>query len=100
MKFLEKVKLWFAMLIWNLKMNIKGGSSMGSAGAIVGLVLAVYVMAYTLPDALVAMSCQTSYSGAGTAVINIATIVAPILIVFGCILYLLPSEIKTKVGLG
>ena len=56
-------------------------------------------MAYTLPDALVAMSCSTSYVGAGDAIINIATVVLPILIVFACVLYILPAEIKAKVGL-
>lgn len=77
----------------------KRASSFGSAGAIIGIVLAVYVMAYTLPDAMVAMACQTSYAGSGDAVINIATVVLPIMIVFACVLILLPSEIKSKVGL-
>ena len=79
--------------------NQRGAGSFGTAGSIIGIVLAVYIMAYTLPDAIVAMSCSTSYAGAGTAVLNIATIVLPILIVFACVLYILPSEIKTKVGL-
>lgn len=63
------------------------------------IVMAVYVMAYTMPDALVALSNSTAYSGAGTAVINIATVVLPIMVLFAAILYILPSELKSKVGL-
>ena len=88
MKFLQK-----------FKDNVKA-SGFGTAGSVIGLVLAVYVMAYTLPDAIIALSNATAYgTGVSTAIINIATIVVPILVLFACVLYILPSEIKSKVGL-
>ena len=71
----------------------------GSAGYVIMLVLTLYVMAYTLPDAMVALSNATAYAGAGTAVINVATIVLPIMIIFAIVLKILPSEIKAKIGL-
>lgn len=71
----------------------------GSAGYIIMLVLTLYIMAYTLPDAMVALSNATAYSGAGTAVINVATIVLPIMVIFAIVLKILPSEIKAKIGL-
>lgn len=55
-------------------------------------------MANTLPEAIVDLSNSTAYTGAGTAVIAIATVVLPILVLFACVLYILPSEIKAKVG--
>lgn len=81
------------------KRDVKAESSWGSSGAIIGIVLAVYVMAYTFPDAIVALSNTTAYTGAGTAVINIATIVLPIMILFACVMYLLPPAVKSKVGM-
>lgn len=77
----------------------RGSGSFGSAGAIIGIVIAVYIMANTLPEAIVDLSNETAYSGAGTAVIAIATVVLPILVLFACALYILPSELKSKVGL-
>lgn len=71
----------------------------GAAGYVIMLVLTLYIMAYTLPDALVALSNDTAYAGAGTAVINIATIVLPIMVIFAIVLKILPTEIKTKIGL-
>ena len=79
--------------------NIKASAGLGAAGSIIGLVLAVYVMAYTLPDALIALANATAYGSISSAIINIATIVLPILVLFACVLYILPSEIKAKVGL-
>jgi len=70
-----------------------------SAGYIIMLVLTLYIMAYTLPDAMVALSNDTAYAGAGTAVINVATIVLPIMVIFAIVLKILPSEIKAKIGL-
>ena len=79
--------------------NIRGAAGLGAAGAIIGLVLAVYVMAYTLPDAIIALANVTAYGTVSSAIINIATVVLPILVLFACILYILPTEIKSKVGL-
>ena len=70
-----------------------------SAGYIIMLVLTIYVMAYTLPDAMVALSNATAYQGAGTAVINITTIVLPIMIIFAIVLKILPPEVKAKIGM-
>lgn len=81
------------------RISKSGGSSFGSAGSIIGIVVAVYIMANTLPEAIVDLSNETSYVGAGTAVIAIATVVLPILVLFACVLYILPTEIKSKVGL-
>ena len=77
----------------------RADNSGSSAGYIIMLVLTLYIMAYTLPDAMVALSNTTAYSGAGTAVINVATIVLPIMVIFAIVLKILPAEIKSKIGL-
>jgi len=90
-----RFKLLYAVIVADMKAE----GSFGSTGAIIGIVLAVYVMAYTFPDAIVALSNTSAYSGAGTAVTNIATVVLPIMVLFACVLYLLPKEIKSKIGM-
>lgn len=94
-----KERFEFMLVIYRDVKASSNGGGFGSAGAIIGIVLAVYVMAYTFPDAIVELSNATKYSGAGTAVKNIATVVLPIMVLFACVLYLLPREIKTKIGL-
>lgn len=93
-----KIGLWYEPKISAFKTNLKGASQMGSAGAIIGIVLAVYVMANTLPDALNATACATSYGDASSAVVNIGTVVLPIMVIFACVLYILPQEVKGKIG--
>ena len=62
--------------------------------------MAMYVMAYTLPDAISELSNQTGYTAdVSDAVKNIATIILPIMVVFACVMFILPSEVKQKIGL-
>ena len=82
-----------------LRESLKAETGGSSAGYIIMLVLTLYIMAYTMPDALVALSNATAYEGAGTAVINVATIVLPIMVIFAIVLKILPKEIKAKIGL-
>lgn len=70
-----------------------------TAGYVIMLVLTLYVMAYTLPDAFVNITNATAYGDTPTAVINIMTIVLPIMVVFAIILKILPAEVKSKIGL-
>lgn len=51
-----------------------------SMGWIIGLVIGLTVAAALLPDAIVDISCSTSYAGAPASVITIMTIVIPIAI--------------------
>lgn len=70
-----------------------------TAGYVIMLVLTMYVMAYTMPDAFVALTNSTAYGDTPTAVISIVTIVLPIMIVFAIVLKILPAEVKSKIGL-
>ena len=100
MEILHRLMLFVSVFFQRFKANIKAeGGGFGSAGSIIGIVLAVYVMAYTLPDAIVALANATAYGGSSQAIINIATIVLPILVLFACVMYILPSNIKAKIGL-
>lgn len=90
------------LLRWRLARLVasqRGASSFGAVGGIIGIVIAVYVMANTLPEAIIQLSNETAYAGAPTAVTAIATVVLSILVVFACAMYLLPEEVKSKVGL-
>lgn len=69
------------------------------AGYIIGIVLAIYITAYTLPEAVVALTCSTSWSGAPTAVITLGTTVLSIIVILGIAIKFMPQEIKSKVGL-
>ena len=82
-----------------LRENIRAEGSGGTAGYVIMLVLTIYVMAYTLPDAFVNLTNATAYGTTPSAVINIITIVLPIMIVFAIVLKILPSEVKSKIGL-
>lgn len=82
-----------------LRENVRASSGAGTAGYVIMLVLTMYVMAYTLPDAFVNLTNDTAYGDTPTAVISIITIVMPIMIVFAIILKILPQEIKSKIGL-
>ena len=73
--------------------------SKGVVGWIVGLVMVMFLMAYTMPEALIALTNSTAYGDTSTAVISIFTIVLPILVAFAIVIKILPSEVKSKVGL-
>jgi len=73
--------------------------SKGVVGWIVGLVMVMFLMAYTMPEALIALTNSTAYGDTPTAVISIFTIVLPILVAFAIVIKILPSEVKSKVGL-
>jgi len=71
----------------------------GVAGYIIGVVLALYITAYTLPEAIVALTNATNWSGAPTAVITLGTTVLAIIVILGIAIRFMPSEIKSKVGI-
>lgn len=66
---------------------------------IVELCISVFVAAYLLPPAIAAIVNATSYGDANPAVITIATVLFPILVVVAIALLLMPDEIKSKVHL-
>jgi len=68
-------------------------------GWIIGLVMAVYVIANTMPDALIDLTNATAYGDTPTAVVSIFTIVVPILIAFAIVIKILPGSVREKVGL-
>lgn len=71
--------------------NIKAKVSLG---AILMLVLGVTVAAYTLPDAIVALTCSTDYAGAPTPVITLMTTVAGIVVAVVFLMMLVNSARK------
>ena len=73
-----------------------GGNSI--AGMIIGIAIALYVAAYTLPDAFVALTCSTSWAGAPTAVTTLGTTVLAIVVIAGIMIKFMPAEIKSKAG--
>lgn len=78
--------------------NIRASGG-NTAGYVIMLVLTMYVMAYTLPDAFVNLTNATAYGDTPTAVISLVTVVLPIMIVFAIVLKILPTEVKSKIGL-
>lgn len=65
---------------------------------IVELVVAVFIVAYLLPPAIVALTNATAWVGAPPAVITIGTTVLGILIIIGVALALMPKELKGRAG--
>lgn len=61
----------------------------GKLLAIVGLVVGLYVAAELFPDALVSVTCSTSYAGAPSAVITLSTLVLGIVAVVALILIII-----------
>lgn len=68
------------------------------AGTIIAIALALYVAAYTLPEAFVALTCSTSWTGAPTAVTTLGTTVLAIVVITGIMIKFMPKEIKSKAG--
>ena len=68
------------------------------AGTIIAIALSLYVAAYTLPDAFVALTCQTSWAGAPTAVITLGTTVLAIVVIVAIMIKFMPEEIKGRIG--
>jgi len=66
---------------------------------IMELCIAVFMVAYLLPPAMVELTNSTNWTGAPAAVISIATTVLGILIILGVAMALMPKEVKSKVGL-
>jgi len=76
----------------------------GVAGYIIGVVLAIYITAYTVPEAIVALTNttggnQSQWYGAPTAVVTLATVVLAIIIILGIAIKFMPEEIKKTVGI-
>lgn len=71
----------------------------GTAGYIIGVVLALYIAAYTLPEAMVALTNATAWAGAPTAVITLGTTVLAIIVILGIAIRFMPAEIKSKMGI-
>lgn len=65
---------------------------------VIELVVVVFVVAYLLPPAITAiMMAETT--GWNPAVISIFTVLFPILIIVSIALALMPSEIKSRIGI-
>lgn len=78
-----------------LKRNTQGGTA---TSYIIELVVAVFLVAYLLPPAIVALTNTTSWIGAPAAIITLGTTVLGILIVLGIALALMPKELKGRAG--
>lgn len=65
---------------------------------VIELCIAVFAVAYLMPQAFVAIA-SANLSGVNTAVATIFTVLLPILVVLGLALALMPSELKSKVGI-
>lgn len=68
------------------KHNRKAVQLLGVGLAIIGLVIGITVAANLLPDAIVDITCSTSYAGAPAAVITMMTTVLGIVIAAAVIL--------------
>lgn len=77
-----------------LRRNTKGTTTQ----YIIELVVSVFIVAYLLPPAMVALTNATVWAGAPTAVITIGTTVLGILIIIGVALALMPKELKGRAG--
>jgi hypothetical protein len=51
------------------------------AGGVIGLVVDVYVIAYTMPNALTALTNGSAWATTGSAVIALGTVVLPIVVI-------------------
>lgn len=71
----------------------------GVAGYIIGVVLALYVTAYTLPEAIAALVNGTTWSGVPTPIVTLGTTVLAIIVILGIAIEFMPEEIKSKMGL-
>lgn len=70
-----------------------------TAAYIMELMIAVFMVAYLIPPAIVALTCSTSWTGANAVVITLGTTVLGILIIMGVALALMPKELKGKIGM-
>jgi uncharacterized integral membrane protein len=70
-----------------------------TAAYIMELMIAVFMVAYLIPPAIVALTCSTSWVGANATVITLGTTVLGILIIMGVALALMPKELKGKIGM-
>lgn len=70
-----------------------------TAAYIMELMIAVFMVAYLIPPAIVSLTCSTSWTGANAVVITLGTTVLGVLIILGVALALMPKELKSKVGL-
>lgn len=73
-------------------------------GWIIGTVLSLYITAYTLPDAMVALTntsggVNSSWYGVPIPVVTLATTVLAIIVILSIAIKFMPKEIKTSVGL-
>ncbi len=65
---------------------------------VIELVVVVFVVAYLLPPAITAIMTAGT-TGWNPAVISIFTVLFPILIIVSIALALMPSEIKSRIGI-
>lgn len=80
----------FGKWLRKFKADLKASGKI-MAGAVLGLVIDIYIIAYTMPDALTAMANGTAWVNTGTAVSTLATVVMPIVVIGGLIYMILKS---------
>lgn len=74
--------------------NRFGMAGMAVVGTIIGLALGAYVVAYTLPSAIVAVTNETLWTGAPDSVKTLGTLVLGIVIIVAAILAFIKMAIS------
>jgi hypothetical protein len=62
------------------------------------LAIAIFMVAYLLPPAMVALTASASWTGAPASIVTIGTVVLGILVILGVAMALMPKELKAKMG--
>jgi len=91
-----RVLLWVAGFVLNsegrrLLADRRGAGALNLIGGFIGLCIAGYVFAYTVPPALILIGTASTWTNAGSAVTALGQIVVPIVFIAGCIFMILKA---------
>ena len=71
----------------------------GVAGYILTIVIALYLVAYTVPPAVATLLNESNWEGVPAYLVTLGGTVTAIVVIFGIMIALMPTNIKQKIGL-
>jgi len=71
----------------------------GIAGYILTIVIALYLTAYTVPQAIATLLNASNWEGVPAYLVTLGGTVTAIVVVFGIMIALMPESIKSNIGL-